>query len=90
MNGAAQVARFSATQRLEKRLDNLELVVVTGLAPEVVKDRARVDAGFQDVATLIATLERALAAEDRKNELSIGNFKHQTLWQRLRWLVRGA
>lgn len=97
MNGAEQVARFSATERLEARLEDLELVVVKGLAPEVVKDRARVDAGFQDVAALIAPLER-LQTFHEADLLSIHaqladietRLKPGTVWQRLHRLIWGV
>lgn len=89
MNGAEQVARFSATQRLEKRLEDLELVVET-MAVETVRER---DHHVQQQQVLVDTVNAAL---DGTLQRHVGlaeaflAFEHQTLWQRLRWWVRGA
>lgn len=87
MNGAEQVARFSATQRLEKRLEDLELVVVK-MAEETVRDREALDTQHQELIDAVnAALTAALAAERAYVDTFLAG---QTLWQRLRWLVRGA
>ena len=89
MNGAEQRERFSATQRLEKRLEDLELVVET-MAVETVKagtaHNQQIEALGQAVtAALDGALERHVALAE-----AFLAFEHQTLWQRLRWWVRGA
>lgn len=89
MNGKEQAARHS-------RLNDLD-TVVEGLAAEMVKDRETADARMQDVAALIAPLERLLKAHElelRCIETQLATIetrlKPGTLWQRLRWIVRGA
>lgn len=93
MNGAEQVARFSATQRLEKRLEDLELVVET-MAVEIVKGRELHDQQHREIVDGVNQALGDLGQQCRQRGISIREsaiaFEHQTFWQRLRWLVRGV
>lgn len=93
MNPEQQRERFTHTQRLEKRLEDLELVVET-LAVEIVRDRTTITddlAVFNERLRVYAELEAGrLDATDSILAGRLEAFAHMTLWQRLRWLVRGA
>jgi hypothetical protein len=93
MNAEQQRARFSYAQRaearLEKRLEDLELVVET-MAVETVKGGTAHNQQIEALGAAVNTaldeaLERHIALAE-----SFLAFEHRTLWQRLRWLVRGA
>lgn len=86
MNGAEQRERHS-------RLTDLQTVVI-GLAEQIVKDReaATTAIGHERTHRLkLADEQRAYVdGEDRKHEMAFAHFKRMTLWQRLRWIVRGV
>lgn len=93
MNGAEQVARFSATQKLEKRLEDLELVV-TEMAAQIVNDRVQLDKQHQELIDAVNLGINTALNSARERHVGLAEaflaFEHQSLWQRLRWAVRGA
>jgi fructose/tagatose bisphosphate aldolase len=84
MNPEQQHERFTAVSRAEKRLDDVERqladvqLVVEALAQEMIKDRDALAAAIGNVHGRCQARAERTAREQ------------QTLWQRLRWLVRGA
>ena len=92
MNGAEQVARFTAVSRVEKRLDDLELVV-TELAKDLVKHGEQVTddlAVFNERLRLFHEAEAArLDAADMVLDRQHAAFVGLTLGSRLRWLLTG-
>lgn len=98
MNGVQQTERFTAVRRAELRIADLELLLMK-LAEEVVSDRRSVDELQTDVHGLSLYYRedgetRRQDDFDRDHRISlvyqqIDRFEHQTLWQRLRWIVRG-
>jgi len=89
MNPEQQRERFSHTQRLEKRLEDLELVVET-MAVETVKAGTAHHHQIEALGEAMNTgLDNALTRHVALAEAFLA-FEQQTLWQRLRWLVRGA
>lgn len=96
MNGLEQKQRFTAVSRVEKRLDDVELLL-SALAGEMVTDRTHLEARMQDIAALFAKLEqdateRWLSASATHQRLGAAQraFASMTLWQRLCWIVRGV
>jgi hypothetical protein len=86
MNAEQQRERFTAVSRIEKRVENAELIVEQ-FAKEIVADRARLDKQHQE---LIDAVNRAIAAALGEERAYVDAFTHRTLWQRLCWIVRGA
>lgn len=90
MNGAAQVARFTATQRLETRLADVELVV-DAQTRLIVEQKALIDQDlqvFNERLRIYAEQEAArLDAVDAWNALALVHFRSMTFWQRWRWIV---
>jgi len=89
MNGTEQRERATAVARVEKRLEDLEAVVVDGLAKGIVEDRAKLDEELLEIRRTAQTRhdwtrDTMKALDDR-----VIAFEEQTLWQRLRWLIRG-
>jgi hypothetical protein len=88
MNGAEQVQRFTATQRLERRLADLELVVDAQTAL-IVKQKETIDQDlqvFNERLRVYAEREAGrLDATDQILAAQIHAFIHQTFWQRLCW-----
>lgn len=93
MNPEQQRARFTHTQRLEIRLEDLELVVVDGLAKQIVADRAQGQEDlqvFNERLRVYAEREAArLDAADAALAARLDAFTDLTFYQRLRWLVTG-
>lgn len=88
MNGIEQRARHVALRTAEKRIDDVELFL-TALAAEIVKDREAVAAAL---AHERASRQREIDACETalENEQRIRETLRRSLWQRLRWLVRGV
>lgn len=89
MNGTQQRQRYTAVSRVEKRLDDLELVAVE-MAAEVVgyRDQSRATAA-EACATCQARWEATAKAQKTIFEWQAA-VDARTLWQRLRVLVRGV
>jgi len=93
MNDLEQKQRFTAVSRVEKRLDDVELLL-SALAGEIVTDRTHLEARMQDIAALFAKVEQdaterwlsASATHKRLGDAQLA-FESMTFWQRLRWLV---
>lgn len=87
MNGAEQRERFTAVSRVEKRVEDVELLVEQ-FAKEIVADRARLD---QQHRELIDAVNYAIGAVAQEERAYVDAFLYgRTLWQRLRWIVRGV
>jgi len=92
MNPAEQRARHVAVNRAENRLDDME-TVITALASEIVKDRTStadtLKSHRENLARHRENLTTAFACigDERAR---IDAFQRMTLYQRLRWLVRGV
>lgn len=94
MNGVEQRQRHLAVSRAEARLDDMELVIVR-MAKEIVEEREGYAKAINAERThrlKLADEQRAYVdGEDRATLLRARwAFQSMTLWQRLRWLVRGA
>ena len=93
MNGEEQRARHTAVARVEKRLDDLELVVMT-LAEDLVghghhvTEQLRVLLDQNRLAYLMEAERVDLA--DRDLDLRIAAHRGMTLWRRLQWFVVGC
>lgn len=96
MNGLEQTQRFTAVARVEKRLDDVELLLHE-LAIELAKEQRANVARMQNIASLIATREQE-ATEHARRLAQLSDlldaetdarraFEHQTLRQRVRWAV---
>lgn len=94
MNGTQQVARATAVNRAERRLDDMELVI-NAFATAMVEDRKATASGASDTLTVIGKLGEMVT--DVRTDLIALNLKlanellprENTLWGRLRWLVTG-
>jgi uncharacterized small protein (DUF1192 family) len=96
MNGTEQRQRFTAVSRAERRLDDLELIVI------------ELDARLAALAGIVERLEQRLAEErthrleladkqrtyvdraDRDLSLRIDAHRGMNLWRRLQWLIVGC
>lgn len=87
MNGAEQRERFTAVSRVEKRVEDVELLVEQ-FAKEIVADRARLDQQYRE---LIDAVNYAIGAVAQEERAYVDAFLYgRTLWRRLRWIVRGV
>lgn len=93
MNGPEQRQRHLAVHRAEQRLDDMELVLVR-MATELVHERegyAKAIAQERTHRLTLADEQRAYVdGELRKLSARLFRCETQTVWQRLRWIVRGA
>lgn len=92
MNPEQQRDRFSATQRLEKRLEDLELVVDAQTAL-ILKQKGIIDQDlqvFNERLRVYAEREAARinAALDEERAY-VNAFLGRAFWRRLRWNLRG-
>jgi ribosome-binding protein aMBF1 (putative translation factor) len=86
MNGAEQRERFTAVSRMEKRVEDIELIVEQ-FATEIVADRERLDLQHQE---LITAVNLAIGAALQEERAYVDAFVHgRTFWRRLRWVIRG-
>ncbi len=89
MNGTEQIERRTAVQRIERRCDDVELIVTT-IAEDFVRHRRHVAA---EVKTLEDGLRRDAASDVARLETALNRllaeWQAQTFWQRLRWLAIG-
>lgn len=92
MNPEQQRDRFTATQRLEKRLEDLELVVDAQTAL-ILKQKEVIDQDLQVFnERLRVYAEQEAYRLDGADSLLAGRLElleQRTLWQWLRWFARG-
>lgn len=88
MNGTQQVARATAVNRAERRLDDMELVI-NAFATAMVEDRKQTNALIGDLAIGVSKErdERREMTADRDRRIAA--WEARTFWQRLLWLVAG-
>lgn len=87
MNGTEQRERFTAVSRVEKRVEDVELIVEQ-FAKELVADRVRLDQQHRAlIDALNAAVQRALTEERAYVDAFLYG---RTFWRRLRWIVRGV
>lgn len=93
MNGAEQRERFTSVQRLEtrleRRLEDLELVVEAQTAL-IVRQKELLEQDLQVFIERVRVHHERLTATDLNLKNHLDAFTHLTFWQRLRWLVRGV
>ncbi len=92
MNPVEQRERFTAVQRIERRCDDVELIVTT-IAEDFVRHRRHVAA---EVKTLEDGLRRDAASDVARLDATVKNLQmllaeleSRTLWRRFRLLVIG-
>jgi hypothetical protein len=91
MNGEEQRARHTAVERAEKRLDDLELIVVK-MAEQAVEYRTTLNEDFAVYRERLRLYTaREIARLDEANTRlarQLDTFTNATRWQRIRWMLR--
>lgn len=88
MNGTEQRARHTAVAAIAKRQDDLE-EVLAGLAHVIVEDRAAHVQATQGTRAACDQRQQRQLERDREDQQELRAFKTMTIWQRMRWFVRG-